>query len=181
MKYYGIPEKIVRMIKLLYEDTECTVSDGGKESAWFKIKTGVKQGCDLSGLLFLLVIDWIMRQGQENGRSGIRWKINNKLDDIDFADDIALVSSSFQQMDDKTKKLVTYASRTGLKINAKKTNLMRINNKEQRPIEVNGINIEDVEEFTYLGATVSTKGGGTEDISASGKTKQRQTNISKTE
>ena len=36
-----------------------------------------------------------------------------------------------------------------MKINAKKTKLMRINNKEQRPIEVNGINIEDVEEFTY--------------------------------
>jgi len=53
-----------------------------------------------------------------------------------------------------------------LNINAKQTKLMRINNKEHRPIEVNGINIEDVEEFTYLGATVSTKGGGTEDISA---------------
>ena len=33
-------------------------------------------------------------------------------------------------------------------------------------LEVNRINIEDVEEFTYLGTTVSTKGGGTEDISA---------------
>ena len=31
--------------------------------------------------------------------------------------------------------------------------------------QVNGINIGDVEEFTYLRATVSTKGGGTEDIS----------------
>ena len=86
-------------------------------------------------------------------------------------------------MDDEMKKLATYASRMGLKINAKKTKLMRINNKEQRPIEVNGkwfsaakswcmasdqvngINIGDVEEFTYLRATVSTKGGGTEDIS----------------
>ena len=103
--------------------TECIVSDGGKESAWFKIKTCVKQGCNLSGLLFLLVIDWIMKQVQENGRNGLRWKINNKLDDLDFAADIALVTSSFQQMDDKTKKLATYGSRTGLKINAKKTKL----------------------------------------------------------
>jgi len=50
-------------------------------------------------------------------------------------------------MHDKTKKLVTYARRTGLKINAKKTKLMRINNKDQRPIEMNRINIEDVKEF----------------------------------
>jgi len=51
-------------------------------------------------ILFLLVTDWIMKQVQENGRNAIRWKINNKLDDLDFADDIALVSSSFQQMDE---------------------------------------------------------------------------------
>jgi len=41
-------------------------------------------------------------------------------------------------MDDEMKKLATYASRMGLKINAKKTKLMRIKNKEQRPTEVNG-------------------------------------------
>jgi len=106
-----------------------------------------------------------MKQVQENGRNGIRWKINNKLDDLDFADDFALVSSSFQQTDDK-RKLATYASRTGLKINANKTKLMRINTEERRPIYVNGIHMEDVEEFTYLGATVSTKAGGTEDMSS---------------
>ena len=49
-----------------------------------------------------------------------RWKISNKLDDLDFADDIALVSSSFQQMDDKTKKLVTYASRTDWRLMRRK-------------------------------------------------------------
>ena len=32
-----------------------------------------------------------MQMVQENGRNGIRWKINNKLNDLDFADDIALV------------------------------------------------------------------------------------------
>ena len=53
-------------------------------------------------------------------------------------------------MGDKTKKLVTYASRKGLKINAKKTKLIRINNKDQRPIEMNGINIEVVKEFIIL-------------------------------
>ena len=31
-------------------------------------------------------------------------------------------------------------------------------------VEVNGRRIEDVDGFVYLGATVSKKGGGTEDI-----------------
>ena len=29
---------------------------------WFDGKTGVKQGCCMSGFLFLLVIDWVMRR-----------------------------------------------------------------------------------------------------------------------
>ena len=39
--------------------TEC-VDDGRTE--WFEVKSGVKQGCDMSGFLFLLVIDWMMRR-----------------------------------------------------------------------------------------------------------------------
>ena len=64
MQAYEIPQKIITMIRLLYEDAECAVLDEGKESLWFKVKTGVKQGCVLvlSGFLFLLVIDWIMNK-----------------------------------------------------------------------------------------------------------------------
>ena len=33
----------------------------GDESEWFKVKTGVKQGDVMSGFIFLIVVDWIMR------------------------------------------------------------------------------------------------------------------------
>ena len=91
MKAYGIPQKIINMVRLLYEDVECAVMDEGKESTWFKVKTGVKQGCVLSGFLFLLVIDWIMREVTSDNKNGLRWKMTSKLEDLDFADDIALV------------------------------------------------------------------------------------------
>ena len=45
MKTYGIPQKFIRIIRLLYKDTLCTVIDGSRESAWFKVISGVKQGC----------------------------------------------------------------------------------------------------------------------------------------
>ena len=57
MKAYGIPDKIIKMVQLLYENNECMVTDNGQQSEWFRIKTGVKQGCNMSGFLFLLVID----------------------------------------------------------------------------------------------------------------------------
>ena len=40
------------------------------------------------------MIDWIMRATVEGSNTGIRWKLCSKLDDVDFADDIALISST---------------------------------------------------------------------------------------
>ena len=40
---YGIPDKIIRMVKKFYEDFECAVEDQGEICSWLSIKTGVKQ------------------------------------------------------------------------------------------------------------------------------------------
>merc|ERR1712030_4623 len=56
------------------------------------------------------------------------------------------------------------AKRVGLKINTAKTKNMRINARNQEKIKINGQDIEETEEFTYLGATVCKEGGGMKDL-----------------
>ena len=90
--------------------------------------------------------------------------LNTKLEDLDFADDIALLSSTRQHIQTKTDKLAHEAERVGLTINVDKCKLLRINSRNNDMVEVNGKGIEDVDRFVYLGATVSKEGGGTEDI-----------------
>ena len=58
---YGIPLKIIHMVQMLYEDSECAVLNDGKESELFKVKTGVKQGDVMSGFIFLVVVDNIRK------------------------------------------------------------------------------------------------------------------------
>ena len=48
--------------------------------------------------LFLLAIDWIMKETIREARSGIHWNLREQHDDLEFADDISLVSSNNQQM-----------------------------------------------------------------------------------
>ena len=124
MRSYGIPSKIINMVKALYADFECAVVDGQDTMEWFKIKTGVKQGCNMSGLLFLLVVDWVLRNTLKEGNAGIRWKFTTKLEDLDFADDLALLSSTRQHIQTKTNKLAHEAERVGLKVNVGKCKLM---------------------------------------------------------
>ena len=92
------------MIKLFYSNTKCAVIDGAGQSNWFDVKAGVKQGCVMSGFLFLLVVDWIMCRTTEQGNTGIRWKMMRQLEDLDYADDIALISSTWDASTNEVRK-----------------------------------------------------------------------------
>ena len=81
--------------------------------------------------------------------NGVRWRFTSKLDDLDFADGVALIYSTKQQIQDKTTKLEEEARRVELKVSTERTKVMRINAKNQDKIVVNEIGIEDVDEFTY--------------------------------
>ena len=114
---------------------------------------------------FLAVnIDWVMSRTTQGMRTGIRWKFTSVLEDLDFADDIALLSSRYVDIEDKTNRLVDEAARVGLKINAKKSKVMRINARNNQRMKVNDEQVDDVEEFLYLGALLDKEGGATKDI-----------------
>lgn len=79
--------------RTITEVYKCVVTDETRTSEWFEIRSGVKQECFMSGFLSLLVINWIMRLWRASADKvrGIHWKFNNFLEDLDFADVIALV------------------------------------------------------------------------------------------
>ena len=159
MRAYGILEKLTNLVKAFYDDFKCTVIHQGETSEWFDIKTGVKQGCNMSGLLFLMVVYWVMRRAVRNGETGIRWKFTSKLDDQDFADDLALIASTKQHIQLKTDRLCRVAQRAGLKVNSQRTKVMRINSRNDDRTYIDGEEVEDVYKFLYLGATLTKSRG----------------------
>lgn len=120
----------------------------------------------MSGFLFLLVIDWIMKTTVTGANTGIRWKLWLKLDDLDFADDITLTASTKGQIQQKVTNLSTNSEKTGLKINSEKTKLLRLNMTSSENVRVDKHDIEDVESFVYLGEYISKTGGTEKDIKA---------------
>ena len=79
MKAYGIPDKFISIVKAFYRNSKAAVIHGGGKSEWFEIKSGVNQGCVMSGFLFLLVIDWIMRRTVVGVSTGLRWNMMETL------------------------------------------------------------------------------------------------------
>ena len=92
MRHYGIPEKIVNLIRSLYVRTNCQVSHDGQLSEPFQINTGVRQGCLLSPFLFTLAVDWILKESTKGKKCGVQWTPWIQLEDLDLADDLTLMS-----------------------------------------------------------------------------------------
>ena len=154
------------IIRSSYSGMSNRVVLDGKTSESFNVLTGVRKGCLLSPFLFLLAIDWIMHETTVNKRNGIHWSISSQLDDLDFADDLALLSHTYSQMLEKTSVLDTTAQQVGLNIHRRKTKVSRMNTANTNPIPLRGEPIEDVDSFTYLGSIVSKTRGTDEDVKA---------------
>ena len=91
-------------------------------------------------------------------KSGIIWTFTESIGDIDFADDIYLFAHSHRDIQSKTEKLARNAAKVGLHVNKDKTNTMRNNCQTADAVKIGEQDIEDVTEFTYLGAKVTTDG-----------------------
>lgn len=163
MKLYGVPSKFIKLVRMFYSDVKCSVISDGGLTNWFEVKSGVKQGCVMSGFLFLLMVDWIMTQAVKDNNTGIKWSMMEQLEDLDFADDIALLSSTWNQMQRKLSKIKHFGDQTGLRINIGKTKSMCVN-ANNRAFSLGQEEIEEVDSFTYLGSEVNKLGGAAEDL-----------------
>ena len=165
LRHYGVPEKIVRMIRVFYDVFQARVLHEGEMTGSFSMNTEIRQGCLLSPLLFLVALDWVSRQAFGDNKTGIQFTLLQKLEDLDFADDMVLLSHKITHMRQKFAALLEQAASVGLKINASKTKEMRIRSLANTGnINCVGQVLEQVSAITYLGSLIITSGGTEEDV-----------------
>lgn len=175
----GIPDKIINIIKNMYEGSTCRVVHQGRVSDPIPVRAGVKQGCVLSPLLFLISIDTVMRATNTQPR-GIQWGLTTRLEDLDYADDLCLLSHTLTDLQTKLRALDLQANKVGLKINLKKTKEMRVNTANAEPLHLQDKDLEKTETFCYLGSIVTQQGGAESDIlNRIQKARQAFANLSK--
>ena len=66
---------------------------------------------------------------------GIQWDLLSHLKDLDFADDLAILSTNLNNMQEKSSLLNKYSNQTGLHISTTKTKAMKINSKTTSQIK----------------------------------------------
>jgi len=58
-----------------------------------EVKTGMRQGCLISPLLFLVVLDWVSKNTYEGKHLGVQWSLTHRLED--YADDLCSLTHDY--------------------------------------------------------------------------------------
>ena len=132
------------------------------EAEFFEILAGVLQGDTLVPYIFTIMTDYAMRQAIGNDALELGFKLDskrsrrqnpNEITDLDFADDIALVTEELEHAQDYLYHVEENAAKIGLHLNSDKTEFMSLNQVQDAVLKTaNNEYIKKVGNFRYLGA-----------------------------
>lgn len=92
---------------------------------------GVWKVFSLSPLLFLVVLDGIMNRVNSHKHRGMEWALIKMSDDLDYADDLYLLSQKRADMQTEIDDLKKDAEYTELKINTRNTKEINLGAKNE--------------------------------------------------
>ena len=88
---------------------------------------------------------WMVQNTTTHRKRGTRLRLTSSLEDLDYADDVALPARNDQGVPE-SNKLNQAATCIGLNINVNKTKAIRMNTRNNNP---GRRNLADVDAFTY--------------------------------
>jgi len=118
---FGIPMKLVRLIKMCLTETYSRVWVGKNLSDMFPIRNGLNQGDALSPLLFNFALKCSIRKVQVN-QDGM--KLNGTHQLLVYADDVNILRGSIHTVKENAGALVVASWEIGLEVNADKYMVM---------------------------------------------------------
>ena len=148
---------------MLYRNTKVKVRFPDGDTAYFDIVVGVLQGDTLALYLLIICLDYVLRTSiDEMKDNGFKLKKERSkrypahtITDADYADDIALLVNTPAPAETLLYILERAATGIGLHVNADKTEDMCFNQRGDFST-LNGSSLKLVDQFTYLGSSVSS-------------------------
>ena len=166
---HGINGRVLRVVYSIYQNTKSCIKSGGKISNFFTCNTGVRQGENLSPLLFAIYLN-DFQETMAKSYSGLKALNEQLTEELDimfkmylllYADDTIIMSESAGELQTALNALHDYCQKWSLKVNIDKTKIIIFSRGrvKKHPIFTLGnreIMVE--EEYKYLGVVFNYNG-----------------------
>ena len=166
IKQIGITGKIYNIIEYIYSNTTYSLIQNNKVTKPYINHEGIKQGDNLSTLLFNFYLNDIPQYLNKQYTDPIHIN-DSKMNTMMFADDLLLLSTSANGLQNNINILTEYCEKWKLKINIKKTKIMTFSksgNIDNNKYKLMENDIEHVKEYKYLGFVFTSNGSMTTGI-----------------
>ena len=161
LSYYGVPSVLINAIMELYQGTCARVQTSHGPSDEFTTSSGVLQGDTLAPLLFVIILDYVLRHSLRDEDAYILQPRTCsrqpcvRISALAYADDIALMCSDPDAAQRTLSRLYAEGLKVGLKVSAAKTEVMHIGTMTSPDLQLpTGETISVCDDFKYLGAQV---------------------------
>ena len=85
LKYFNFGPNLRNWISVMYSDVESGIIDGGYVTNYFKVSRGVRQGCPLSPILFILSAELLAQKIRQSSKSkGVKLPGNVEVTNIEM-------------------------------------------------------------------------------------------------
>ncbi|KAK3544079.1 hypothetical protein QTP86_001145, partial [Hemibagrus guttatus] len=153
---YGVRGPLLRAVRSLYNWSRSLVRIASCKSDLFPVHVGLRQGCPLSPVLFIVFIDRISRRSQE--LEGV-WFGDHRISSQIFADDVVLLASSGLDLQHALGHFAAECEAAGMRVSTSKSEAMVLDRKKVAcTLQVGGEVLPQVEEFKYLKVLFTSEG-----------------------
>ncbi|CAF2085867.1 unnamed protein product, partial [Rotaria magnacalcarata] len=163
LKSYGIGNKMITVLQNIYEQAQSAVRIDKETGEWFQTSVGTRQGDPLSPLLFIAHLERVMDKAMQMD-SGINIS-GTLVNNLRFADDIDIIQEDCDMLLEQIERLRAAAAQAGLAMNTEKTKTLVFSDRNiEKQMHIGGNQIENVEQFEYLGSLLTRDNNFTEEI-----------------
>ena len=145
LEHLGLGDFMIDSIKRLYESSYACVSINKIKSESFDIKSGIKQGCSLSMMLYVIVIEELLLRIESNENiKGYKIKVlfEYEIKATAYADDVVGYTTDDASTEHFFNEFEKWGLVSGAQINKKKTQFIKINkdnNFQSESIKILGV------------------------------------------
>ena len=150
LEQYGVMGQLLDNIRAIYTNSKSSVRTASGTSDWFPVTSGVRQGCNLSPLLFVIYMDQITKEANPDPEA---------LNELMFTDDLAMMNNDKTQLQEHIDQLNESCKTYSMKISTSKTEVMTVSKRPDKlDININGTQLKQTNEFKYLGSMFTENG-----------------------